>query len=97
MSLAWMRKRTLVRSLFGLAVVGLWNSSAAAQVVATEEPTIELVAAQVPVSAPTGEPHWIWTPTQAEGAIPQGTVYFRKWFTSSQPELAFVQITCDDA
>ena len=34
MSLAWMRSRTVVRSLLGLALVGLWNSSAAAQVVA---------------------------------------------------------------
>lgn len=45
----------------------------------------------------SGEPHWIWTPTQAEGAVPQGTVYFRKKFNSKSPDTALLQITADDS
>lgn len=44
----------------------------------------------------SGDPHWIWTPTQAQGPVPSGTVYFRKWFHSSAPDVAILQITADD-
>jgi len=68
------------------------------QLVAAEEEVAAAEAAQAaePIPPSTGEAQWIWSPTQAAGAVPKGTVLFRKWFTSSQPELGFVQITCDD-
>jgi putative heme-binding domain-containing protein len=65
-----------------------------------ETAVIQLVSAEEPIEgvvASSGEAQWIWSSTQAQRPVPKGTVYFRKWFTSSQPELAFVQITCDDA
>ncbi|MCE9605117.1 MAG: HEAT repeat domain-containing protein [Planctomycetia bacterium] len=85
------------------------EATAAAERTARNTPTaeIQLVAAEEeivadapkeaePVPPSTGEAQWIWSPTQAPGVVPKGAVLFRKWFNSSAPELAFVQITCDD-
>ena len=74
------------------------SSPADIQLVAAEEEV--KAAAPVDTAAPAeaslGEAQWIWSPTQAEGPVPKGAVFFRKWFPSSLPELAFLQITCDD-
>ena len=64
-----------------------------------EPAEIQLVAAEEPIEGvvpSSGEAQWIWTPTQAQRPVPVGVVYFRKWFSSSMPELSYVQITCDD-
>lgn len=77
---------------------GKTKSPATIQLVAAEEElkTTAAPAAETPVEASLGEAQWIWSPTQAEGPVPKGAVFFRKWFPSSLPELAFLQITCDD-
>ncbi len=53
-------------------------------------------AAQPEMQPSSGDPLWIWTPTQAQGPVPQGSVYFRKWFHSTAPDVAVLQITADD-
>ena len=53
-------------------------------------------AAEPTMQPSSGDPLWIWTPTQAQGPIPQGSVYFRKWFSSSAPDVAVLQITADN-
>jgi putative membrane-bound dehydrogenase-like protein len=74
------------------------KQTAEIQLVAAEEEAAAANAAKAdePVPPSTGEAQWIWSPTHDAGAVPKGAVLFRKWFTSSMPELAFIQITADD-
>ncbi|MGC3969358.1 MAG: hypothetical protein QM775_18965 [Pirellulales bacterium] len=77
---------------------GRAKTPATVQLVAAEEElkTAAAPVAEATVEASLGEAQWIWSPTQVEGPAPKGAVFFRKWFPSSLPELAFLQITCDD-
>lgn len=85
-------------------IAAAMNSEGLAQTVAPVTPppstsaTLpETTTAPTPDLAPSsGDPLWIWTPTQAQGPIPSGSVYFRKWFHSSAPDVAILQITADD-
>ncbi len=47
-----------------------------------------------PVAA--DETHWIWSPEQRTGSVPEGVCYFRKSFTLDQPAAAELRIAADD-
>lgn len=87
-----------VRAQFEAPVDG--RRSADIQLVAAEEEVKQAAAAApaeaAPAEASLGEAQWIWSSTQAEGPVPKGAVFFRKSFPSQFPELAFLQICCDD-
>lgn len=101
MSLAWMRKRTLVHVVVLVAGMLLAQVERAASVEPATPPQAaapDTTTGDEPAAQPSsGDPLWIWSPTQAEGAVPQGSVYFRKWFHSTKPEVAVLQIVADDA
>lgn len=102
MSLAWMRSRTVVHALalISFSLLAAHDRADAVEPVVARTDAAAESSAAAPAAAATptsGEPLWIWSPTQSEGAIPKGTVYFRKTFNSSKPEQGMLHITCDDA
>lgn len=43
-----------------------------------------------------GEGQWIWYPEKDPASVPAVTRYFRKTFDMSNPEVGWIDITCDD-
>jgi putative membrane-bound dehydrogenase-like protein len=92
MSPAWMRSSALV---CGFCLLFLVTSDVRTS--RGEDKPAEAAGTQNVLPPSSGEPLWIWSPTQSEGAIPEGHVYFRKRFLNSLPETALLQITADDS